>query len=134
MSGTMVGNVKIRQINGIGNIGDGYSVEINGSPVNYVKTVDFHAEPCELPHVDLELVSGFAFDGLADIGINISPESIVECIRGLDFALRMDEDLRNGFLASIRSALDEAGNYENNNKLAERILDRVLGTEVDDGI
>lgn len=127
----MVGNVKIRQINDIGN---GYSVEINGSPVNYVVAIDFHAEPCEVPHVDLELVSGFAFDGLADIGINISPKSTVECIRGLDFALRMDDDLRNGFLASIRSALDEAGNYENNNKLAERILDRVLGTEVDDGI
>ena len=131
MSGMMVGNVKIRQTN---NIGNGYSVEIDGTPVNYVVAIDFRAEPCEVPHIDLELVSGFEFDGLAEIGINILPESIVECIRGLDFALQMDEDLRNGFLASIRSALDEAGNYENNNKLAERILDRVLGTEVDDGI
>ena len=124
---TMVGNVKIKQLNDVGN---GYSVEINGLPVNYVRSVDFHAEPCEVPHIDLEIVSGFEFDGLADIGINISPESTVECIRGLDFALQMDEDLRNGFLASIRSALDEAGNYENNDKLAERILDRVLGTDV----
>lgn len=124
---TMVGNVKIKQLNDVGN---GYSVEMNGFLVNYVRAVDFHAEPYEVPHVDLELVSGFEFDGLADIGINISPESTVECIRGLDFALRMDESLRDGFLASIRSALDEAGNYENNDKLAERILDRVLGTDV----
>lgn len=127
----MVGNVKILQLN---NVGTGYSVEIDGTPIDYVRSVEFYADAGAVPTVNLEVVSGFAFDGLADIGINISPESIVECIRGLDFALRMDDDLRNGFLASIRSALDEAGNYENNNKLAERILDRVLGTEVDDGI
>lgn len=127
---TMVGNIKIRQLNGIGNLESRYDIEIDGVPVNHVRAVDFHAEPYEVPHIDLELVSGFEFDGLADIGINISPESTVECIRGLDFALRMDESLRDGFLASIRSALDEAGNYENNDKLAERILDRVLGTDV----
>ena len=130
----MVGNIKIRQQNGIGKLESRYDIEIDGVPVNYVRTIDFHAEPCEVPHVDLELVSGFEFDGLADIGINISPESTAECISGLGFALQMDEDLRNGFLASIRSALDEAGNYENNEKLAERVLDRVLGTELDVGV
>lgn len=127
----MVGNVKIKQPNDVGN---GYSVEIGGTPINYVRSVDFFADAGCVPTVILELVSGFEFDGLADIGINISPESTAECIKGLGFALQMDEDLRNGFLASIRSALDEAGNYENNEKLAERILDRVLGTELDVGV
>ena len=131
MSGTMVGNVKILQLN---NVGTGYSVEIDGTPIDYVRSVEFYAAADAVPTVNLEVVSGFAFDGLADIGINISPESTVECIQGLAFSLRMDDELKKGFLASIRSALDEAGNYENNDRLAERILDRVLGTEIDDGV
>ena len=130
----MVGNIKIRQQNGIGKLESRYDIEIDGVPVNYVRTIDFHAEPCEVPHVDLELVSGFEFDGLADIGIRLMAESTAECIRGLRFALMTDDELRSAFLSSIRSALDEAGNYENNEKLAERVLDRVLGTELDVGV
>lgn len=130
----MVGNIKIRQQNGIGNLESRYDIEIDGVPVNYVRTIDFHAEPCEVPHVDLELVSVFEFDGLADIGIMLTAESTAECIRGLRFALMTDDELRSAFLSSIRSALDEAGNYENNEKLAERVLDRVLGTELDVGV
>lgn len=130
----MVGNIKIRQLNGIGNLVSRYDIKIDGVPVNHVRTIDFHAEPCEVPHVDLELVSGFEFDGLADIGIRLTAESTAECIRGLRFALMTDDELRSAFLSSIRSALDEAGNYENNEKLAERVLDRVLGTELDVGV
>lgn len=132
MNGTMVGNIKIHQITDTAT--PLYDVDVNGKKINNITSIEFYVDPYQIPVVQLGLASGIDYDGLADVSIDISPESTVECIRGLDFALRMDEDLRNGFLASIRSALDEAGNYENNNKLAERILDRVLGTEVDDGI
>lgn len=128
----MVGNIKIRQITDPATLL--YNVDVNGKEINNISSIKFYADPYQIPVVQLGLASGIDYDGLADIGIDISPESTAECISGLGFALQMDEDLRNGFLASIRSALDEAGNYENNEKLAERILDRVLGTELDVGV
>lgn len=128
----MVGNIKIRQITDPATLL--YNVDVNGKEINNISSIEFYADPYQIPVVQLGLASGIDYDGLADIGIDISPESTAECISGLGFALQMDEDLRNGFLASIRSALDEAGNYENNEKLAERILDRVLGTELDVGV
>lgn len=128
----MVGNIKIRQITDPATLL--YNVDVNGKEINNISSIEFYVDPYQIPVVQLGLASGIDYDGLADIGIDISPESTAECISGLGFALQMDEDLRNGFLASIRSALDEAGNYENNEKLAERILDRVLGTELDVGV
>lgn len=130
----MVGNIKIRQITDPATLLYNVDVDVNGKEINNISSIEFYADPYQIPVVQLGLASGIDYDGLADIGIDISPESTAECISGLGFALQMDEDLRNGFLASIRSALDEAGNYENNEKLAERILDRVLGTELDVGV
>lgn len=120
----MIGQVKItHKENGV----NAYDVSVNGNTIEPIECLDFHVDPSQVPEVNMTLIGNFEYDGLANIGISFHPESTEECIRGLRFAILTDDALRDGFLASIRSALDEAGNYENNAQLAERVLNRVLG-------
>ena len=122
----MVGNVKILHS---GNTY--YEIFVNGRKIDRVREINFHAEPCAIPEVDITLAAGCDFDGIADVGIVLNPETIEECIRGLRFALMTDDDLYQGFVSSICSALNDADNYTSNKKLSRQILDRIIGEEAD---
>ena len=124
----MIGSLRVKPVDGSYN---GHQVFVDGTEIKNVRSMTFDVEPDAIPEANIEVVGRLDYNGLAEIGLMLDPESVKECILGLRFAIQMDEDLRNGFVASIKSALDEAGNYENNEKLSERILDRVLGVDAD---
>ena len=127
----MVGSVRVKPIDG--RVGC-HDVFINGIQIDNVRSLDFHVDPESIPEVDLTVLGNLDYNGLAVIGLNLTPESVVECISGLKLELMLNDDLRKAFLASIKSALDDAKNYVSNEKLSEQILDRILGEESDVGI
>lgn len=66
-------------------------------------------------------------EAVVDLHLHYEPEDVKTAASLLRFELQVDDDLRRAFIASIKSALDEAKNYLSNQKLAENILDRIVG-------
>ena len=124
----MIGSLRVKPVDGSYN---GHQVFIDGTELKNVRSLVFGVYADSIPEANIEVCGKLDYNGLAKIGLTLEAESVKECILGLRFAIQMDDDLRNGFIASIKSALDEAGNYENNEKLSERILDRILGEDAD---
>lgn len=104
-----------------------YDIYLDGQEIRHVRSIDFHVDPESIPEVDLTIASEIDYNGLAEVNLFLHPESVSECVKGLRFALMTDDSLRRAFKASIKSALDEASNYEANDSLAERIFNRVVG-------
>jgi hypothetical protein len=46
-----------------------YEVAVNGEKVGYLRAVDFHADPGNLPRVSLDVIGSVEFDGLAEVEI-----------------------------------------------------------------
>ena len=127
----MVGSVRVKPIDG--RVGC-HDVFINGIQIDNVRSLDFHVDPESIPEVDITVLGNLDYNGLAIVGLNLNPESVVECIKGLKLELMLNDDLRNAFKASIKSALDDAKNYEPNDRIADRIFERILGEDSDVGI
>lgn len=126
MVNDMIGSLRIKPIDG------SYSrheVYMNGAEIKNVHMIDFHVEPASIPSAEIEVNGQLDFNGLADVGLRLNPLSVRECIRGILFELKINDDFRKGFLASIQSALDDADNYTKNEKLAEEILERLIGDD-----
>lgn len=124
----MVGNIKIVPKQG----GICHKVIYDGKELDGVRSLTMSIEPDALPKVDVDLISrSIDFDNMADVNFYLHPMSVAECIKGLRFALATDDVLRDGFVASIKSALDDANNYTPNDKLAEEILDRIIDNGAD---
>lgn len=124
----MIGSLRVKPIE---NTYNEHQVFIDGTEIKNVRSLVFGVDVDSIPEATIEISGKLDYNGLARIGLTLEPEAVRECIMGLQFALQMDYDLRNGFVASIKSALDEAKNYESNEKLSERILDRILGVDTD---
>lgn len=128
MVNNMIGSLRVKPIE---NTYNGHQVFVDGTEIKNVRSLVFNVDVDSTPEATIEVSGKLDYNGLARIGLTLEPEAVRECIMGLQFALQMDDDLRNGFIASIKSALDEAKNYESNEKLSERILDRILGVDTD---
>lgn len=106
-----------------------HEMYVGGTKVDCVRSIVFTAEPDSVPKVELELVAGLSYDGLADIDLYVHPESVTECIKGIQFSLKMDDDFRDALHKSIKSVLDESetsGEDLTNYEIADRIIERVF--------
>ena len=120
----MLANVKIEQDKENWNI---HRVFVDGKKINKVRSIDFGVSVECLPEVNIEIVGGCDFEGLADVKFDYSPCNVMEACKILLEELQKHGELYDGFKASITSAIKDAPNYTPTEEIAERILNRMIG-------
>lgn len=133
----MLANVKIEQIT---EKRPYFRVYKDGQKITRVRHIDANFDVDEIPTVNVEIVGGLDFEGMADIHFDYSPQTVKEACKILRDELLKHEDLYDGFVASILSMLKENSRYIGDgeteiiaeygeNQLAEEILKRIIGEE-----
>lgn len=133
----MLANVKIEQIT---EKRPYFRVYKDGKKITRVRHIDANFDVDEIPTVNVEIVGGFDFEGMADIHFDYSPQTVKEACKIMRDELLKHEDLYDGFVASILSMLKENSRYIGDgeteiiaeygeNQLAEEILKRIIGEE-----
>ena len=125
----MLANVKIEQDKQNEMI---HRVFVNGEKLKRVNHIDLNIDVDEAPQVNVGIVGGCDFEGMADIHFDYSPYTVKEACKILRDELLKNVELYNGFISSIQTAIEEAPNYIKNRELAERILKRIVGEEIDE--
>lgn len=127
------------------NPGDGWlgtGFYINNQKINYVKAVDFHVAVDEVPTFVFEIMGLPTIDMSGDIQFSFTPHTVTEAVKILQNELLKHGDLYDGFLASMRSAIDDkfwesrnTDGYscdigdEDFSEAAELMLKRLIGEE-----
>ena len=122
----MLANVKIEQDKQNEMI---HRVFVNGEKLKRVNHIDFNIDVDEAPQVNVGIVGGCDFEGMADVHFDCSPYTVKEACKILREEIMKRNDLFDGFVSSIQTAIEEAPNYIKNRELAERILKRIIGEE-----
>lgn len=104
----------------------------DGKKIERVRAINFDISAGEIPIVLVEIAGGCNFEGMADIYFDYSPYTVKEACKILRDELLKNVELYNGFISSIQTAIEEAPNYIKNRELAERILKRIVGEEIDE--
>ena len=125
----MLANVKIEQDKQNEMI---HRVFVNGEKLKRVNHIDFNIDVDEAPQVNVGIVGGCDFEGMADVHFDYSPYTVKEACKILREEIMKRNDLFDGFVSSIQTAIEEAPNYIKNRELAERILKRIVGEEIDE--
>lgn len=103
----------------------------DGKEITRVRHIDANFDVEEIPTVNVEIVGGFDFEGMADIHFDYSPYTVKEACKILRDELLKHGDLYNGFISSIESALKEqkvtALPFQPKSEIAENILKRITG-------
>lgn len=125
----MLANVKIEQDKQNEMI---YRVFVNGEKLKRVNHIDLNIDVAEVPQVNVGIVGGFDFEGMADIHFDYSPYTVKESCKILRDELLKHGDLYNAFVASINSVLMDGIQCEPPNLMeqkAKQIMDRLIGDE-----
>lgn len=127
----MLANVTIEQ-NKRDNIT--HKVIVNGREIQRVNHIDFSFDVSEVPQVNVGIVGGFDFEGMADIHFDYSPYTVKESCKILRDELLKHGDLYRAFELSMYSALEEMPKKIRMgdmcmNEAVNRILKRIIGDE-----
>ena len=126
----MIANVKIEQDKQNETI---HRVFVNGEKLKRVNHIDLNIDVAEVPQVNVGIVGGCDFEGMADIHFDYSPYTVKEDCKILQEEILKHGDLYNGFLSSIESALKEQKvtglPFQPESEIAENILKRIIGEE-----
>lgn len=102
-----------------------HKVYADDTELSYIRSVNVDIDALEIPTVTIEFASAFAFDEMARLECVLHPESITECVKGIQFEIRMDDEFRQAVKDSILSAITES-DWESADELAEAIVERVF--------
>ena len=126
----MLANVKIEQIT---EKRPYFRVYKDGQKITRVRHIDANFDVDEIPTVNVEIVGGLDFEGMADIHFDYSPYTVKEACKILQEEILKHGDLYNGFLSSIESSLKEQKvtglPFQPESEIAEKILKRIIGEE-----
>lgn len=106
-----------------------HKVIVNGREIQRANHIDFNFDVSEVPQVNVGIVGGFDFDGMADIRFDYSPYTVKESCKILRDELLKRTDLYRAFSASIYSALNDMKEDTPIDEIPEIILDRLIGDE-----
>lgn len=126
----MLANVKIEQDKENKYI---HRVFIDGKKIDRVRSIDFEVGVDFPPEVNVEIVGGIDFEGIADIHFDYSPYTVKESCKILRDELMKYGDLYNGFISSVESSIKDQsiiplpGHTEK--EIAEKILSRIIGED-----
>lgn len=121
----MLANVKIEQVKRT----PFHKVYIDGKPVEKIVHLDFEIDSAAYPELNIEVAGGLDFEGLSVVNFVRTPEIIRSACEIIRQELLGHGELYNGYLASIQSAISEAGNYTSPEDLSKMILERIIGEE-----
>lgn len=104
---------------------------INDQKTECVRAVDFRAVVDEVPTFTFEVMGLPEIDMPGDIRFSFTPQTVAEAVKVLWNELLKHNDVYDGFLASIRSAIKELPEDKAiwADELAEMILKRVIGED-----
>lgn len=126
----MLANVKIEQDKENKHI---HRVFVDGEKLKRVNHIDLNIDVAEAPQVNVGIVGGCDFEGMADIHFDYSPYTVKEAFKILREELVKHDDLYSGFLSSIESSLKEQKvtglPFQSEIEIAENILKRIIGVE-----
>lgn len=126
----MLANVKIEQIT---EKRPYFRVYKDGQKITRVRHVDANFDVDEVPTVNVEIVGGLDFEGMADIHFDYSPQTVKEACKILREELFRHGDLYIAFLASIESSLREQKAttlpFQPERDIADNILQRIIGED-----
>ena len=126
----MLANVKIEQDKQNEMI---HRVFVNGEKLKRVNHIDLNIDVAEVPQVNIGIVGGCDFEGMADVHFDYSPYTVKEACKILREELLKHGDLYNGFLSSIESSLKEqkvtALPFQLKSDIADKILKRIIGED-----
>lgn len=126
----MLANVKIEQIT---EKRPYFRVYKDGQEITRVRHIDANFDVDEVPTVNVEIVGGFDFEGMADIHFDYSPYTVKESCKILRDELLKHGDLYRAFSASIESSLREqkitALPFQPESDIADKILQRIIGED-----
>lgn len=122
----MLANVKIEQDKENKHI---HKVFVDGKQIERIIHLDFQIDTNEIPSVTLNVkqISGVDFEGQAEVNFLNNPLTVQNACKILLEELQKHGELYDGFKASIISAINDAPNYTPTEKVAERILNRMIG-------
>ena len=105
-----------------------HRISLNGTEIKGIRSLEVHYDIHELPTASLEMYSGADLDQLVDIGVDLHPESLQECIKGIQFELKVDDDFRKAMMVGIVDVLrsDRHRDEVPTDVLAERIFNMVF--------
>ena len=110
-----------------------HRVFVDGKEIKRVRSVGFEVSVDSPPNVNIEIVGGCDFEGMADVHFDYSPRTTKEACRIIREELLKREELYNGFIASIESSLKEQKvtglPFQPESEIAEKILNRIIGEE-----
>ena len=109
-----------------------HKVIVNGREIQRVDHIDFNFDVSEIPQVNVGIVGGFDFEGMAEIQFDYSPYTVKESCKILRDELIKRGDLYNAFVSSINSVLMDGIQCEPPNLMerkAKQIMDRIIGDE-----
>lgn len=119
--------VKIKNDN-YGRIGTHFYID--GKELDHVMGVDFTVDTETTPEFTFYVKGIPDIDIIGDMHIDFTPHAVTESCRVILKELKKKDGFYKGFLASIKSAIDE---NRNNNisslELSRKILGRVIGEE-----
>ena len=117
---------------------------IDGKKINNVRSVDFRVAVDEVPCFAFETIGLPDIDMAGDIGFRFAPETVKQAVVVLRKELISNRDLRDAFLKSMLSALDDdfwnsretVGDqldigYDDFKEAAELMLNRLIGIETE---
>ena len=122
----MLANVKIEQDKENQLV---HRVYKDGKKITRVRHVDMNVDIDTVPTVNVEIVGGCDFEGMADIRFDYSPYTVKEACKILRDELLKHGDIYDGFCASIYSALKDMPNETWIDEVPEIILNRIIGEE-----
>lgn len=126
----MLANVKIEQIT---EKLPYFRVYKDGQKITRVRHIDANFDVDEVPTVNVEIVGGLDFEGMADIRFDYSPYTVKEACKILQDELLKHGDLYSGFISSIESSLKEQKvtglPFQPESEIAENVLKRIIGED-----
>lgn len=126
----MLANVKIEQYKENKHI---HRVFVDGKKLKRVNHIDFNIDVGEVPQMNVGIVGGCDFGGMADIRFDYSPYTVKEACKILQDELLKHGDLYRGFISSIESSLKEQKvtglPFQPESDIADKILKRIIGEE-----
>ena len=126
----MIANVKIEQDKQNEMI---HRVFVNGEKLKRVNHIDLNIDVAEVPQVNVVIVGGCDFEGMADVHFDYSPYTFKESCKILRDELLKHGDLYRAFSASIESSLREqkitALPFQPESDIADKILQRIIGED-----
>ena len=103
-------------------------VLVDSQELPYVSELHMEMEPDMVTRFEITMLGEPSVDVLGSVCLDFSPQTVSCALAVIKNRVKTDGVFRDGFKASIESALREYGDYPVNG-LAEKILERITGEE-----